>query len=107
MTDHHTPADCHICGQHATGIGLSGKPPYKWVCVECSLIIEDIRKVKRMDAYELQARAGGMEAAGPLVDEWGSDLAEWDETQVLMFCGAIWKGCAARIRQLIREGAPF
>lgn len=107
----HTPADCHVCGMHAQGVGFEpkrkGEEP-RWLCGECLLIIEDIRRMKRPDPYELKARAGGMEAAGPLVEQWGSDLGEWDEEQVLQFCGTIWKGCAAEMRRLIREGeAPF
>ena len=106
----HDPADCHVCGMHATGIGLSGRRPEdtRWLCVECALIVDRVRDVRRMDPYELKARAGGMEAAGPLVEEWGSDLGEWSEEQVLRFCGTVWKGCADRIRELIRQGdAPF
>ena len=105
------PTSCHICGFRAEGIGLGlvgrDKDP-QWVCAPCSLLIEDIRKVKRMDAYELKAREGGMDAAGPLVEEYGSDLAEWEEEQVLMFVGTVWKGCAERLRELIRGNhAPF
>ena len=108
----HDPADCSVCGFHATGIGLglaskNDKDP-RWLCVECIGIIEDLRKVRRMDPYELKARAGGMNAAGPMVAEFGTDLSEWDEEQVLMFCGAIWKGCATELRRLVRMGeAPW
>ena len=105
------PADCHVCGKHATGIGIGFTTPRdkdpRWLCVECSLMIEDIKRVKRMDAYELAARAGGMDAAGPLVEEFGTDLGAWSEEQVLFFCGRIWDGCADRLRQLIRTEAPF
>lgn len=109
--DNHTPADCHLCHRHAIGIGIGftnrNDTDPRWLCAECALIIEDIRRIKRMDAYELRARAGGMEAAGPLVEEFGADLGEWSEEQVLMFCGAIWEGCALELRRLIRTEAPF
>jgi hypothetical protein len=105
----HIPADCHFCGKHAIGLGIgsNAKDP-RWLCAECSLILEDFKKIKRADAYEIRARQGGMAAAGPLVEEWGSDLAEWSEEQVLKFCGTIWDGCAAELRRLVRNNdAPF
>jgi hypothetical protein len=104
----HDPADC-ICGRRAIGIGIDrrGSSP-QWLCHECSLLIEDIKRIRRFDPYEIKAREGGMEAAGPLVEEFGSDLAEWTEEQVLLFCGVVWKGCADRLRHLVRAGdAPF
>lgn len=103
-----TPAVCNCCGRHAIGIGIGIKDDPRYLCQECVLLIEQIKRVRRFDPYEMQARMGGMEAAGPLVDEFGSDLADWSEEQVLMFCGAIWKGCADRLRDVIGKGeAPF
>ncbi len=108
-----TPAVCHCCGRHAIGIGV-GDPSAKrdndpkYLCRECVQLIEQIRRVKRFDLYEKQALAGGVDAAGPLVDEFGADLGEWSEDQVLAFCGAIWRGCADRLREVVREGqVPF
>ncbi|SFB52490.1 hypothetical protein SAMN03159496_04655 [Rhizobium sp. NFR07] len=103
-----TPAVCNCCGRHAIGIGIGdGKEP-RYLCQECVILIEQLKRVRRFDPYELEARMGGMEAAGPLVDEFGSDLAEWSEEQVLIFCAAIWKGCADKLREVIRKGeAPF
>jgi len=107
----HDPADCWWCGQRATGIGIgfttARDTDPRWLCMDCAPLAEDIRRVKRPDAYKLKARAGGMDAAGPLVEEWGTDLGEWSEEQVLMFCGRIWDGCAAELRRLIRTEAPF
>lgn len=103
-----TPAICNCCGRHAIGIGVGDAKEPRYLCHECVLLIEQIKRVRRFDPYELEARLGGLEAAEPLVDEFGSDLAEWSEEQVLMFCGAIWKGCADRLREVIRKGeAPF
>ncbi|MBX4941154.1 DUF6511 domain-containing protein [Rhizobium binae] len=79
-----------------------------YLCGECILLIEEIKRVRRMDPYELAARHGGMDAAGPLVEEFGARLDEWSEEQVLIFCGTIWQGCADRLRELIRKGdVPF
>lgn len=104
-----TPAVCHCCGRHAVGVGIGSDPKEpKWLCQECILILEQIKNVRRFDPYELQARQGGMEAAGPLVDEFGPRLDEWSEEQVLRFVGAIWKGCADRLRELVRDAeVPF
>lgn len=107
-----TPAVCNICGRHAIGIGIGDmrRPTDdpRYLCSECVMIVEQVRRLRRMDPYELQARQGGMDAAGPLVEEYGADLSAWSEEQVLIFCGTIWKGCADRLRELIRAGdVPF
>ncbi|MFU0504139.1 DUF6511 domain-containing protein [Pseudaminobacter sp. NGMCC 1.201702] len=106
----HDPAECHVCGRHAIGIGFAGRKPEdtRWLCAECALIVEDIKKVKRMDAFELRAREGGVEAAADVIAAYGTELSEYTDEQAAMLAGAIWKGCAARLRELIREGeAPF
>jgi hypothetical protein len=113
-TSTHSTQDnvCHVCGFTGCGVGIGfthsrDKDP-KWLCVECALIIEDIKKVKRMDAYELRAREGGVEAAAQVIEAYGTCLDEYTDEQAAMLAGAIWKGCAARLRELIRgEGAPF
>lgn len=106
-----TPADCHVCGLHAHGVGLAPDrrgDPIRWLCVECSLLLEDIKKIKRMDAFELAAREGGVEAADSVIEAYGTELADYTDEQAAMLAGAIWKGCAARLRGLIRDGeAPF
>lgn len=111
-TTNDEPADCHICGKHATGIGLGFTNPRdkdpRWICAECVPLLEQIRMIRRMDPFELKARSGGLEAAAPLVEEFGPDLSAWDEEQALRFCGAVWDGCARELRRLIRNGdAPF
>ncbi|WP_425530973.1 DUF6511 domain-containing protein [Mesorhizobium retamae] len=108
----HDPAECWFCGDRASGIGIgltnSRDNDPKWLCVSCVPLIDDIRRLKRPDAYKLKAREGGMDAAAPLVEEFGTDLGEWDQEQVLMFVGAIWDGCSKRLRQLVRDrDAPF
>lgn len=106
------PNVCHVCGFTGCGIGIgfthSRDNDPRWLCADCSLLIEDIKKVKRLDAYELKARAGGMDAAGEFIEANGADLSAYTEEQALMLVGVIWKGCASRMRELLREGsAPF
>jgi hypothetical protein len=102
----HDPADCFICGRHAIGVGFD--KPTRYLCAECVPLIEYVKDIRRWDAYEIKARAGGMDAAAPLVEKFGSDLGEWTEEQVLQFCGTVWRGCADRVRKLVRDGdAPF
>lgn len=107
------PADCHVCGKHAVGVGIGfasrGDNDPRWLCDECIAIIEDIRKIRRLDPYEMKAREGGMNAAGDYIEEIGkTDFAEFEPDQVLTMCGRIWDGCAKELRRLIRAGeAPF
>jgi hypothetical protein len=104
-----TPSICACCGRHSVGIGL-GKAPgdERYLCGECILLIEQIKSVRRWDIYEMQARKGGMDAAAGLVEEFGSDLGEWSEEQVLIFVGTVWRGCVDRLHELLRSGeAPF
>lgn len=106
------PADCWFCGDRACGIGMGfttsrDKDP-KWLCVECTFMIDDIRRMKRPDAYKLKARRGGVLAAAPLIEAYGTDLSEWSEEQADMLAGAMWDGCAAELRRLVRDAsAPF
>lgn len=108
----HDPATCYVCTRHAIGVGVGFTSPRdkdpKYLCKECLMAIDDLTRIKRPTAYELAARAGGMEAAAPLIEEYGTDLGEYTEEQALMLCGAIWSGCADRMRDLVRENAaPF
>lgn len=104
----HDPSACRVCGRHAIGIGLSPKATYDWLCRECVDLVDRVKDIRRLDPYELKAREGGMDAAAPLVAEYGPDLSQWEEEQVLIFVGAVWRGCADRMRALIRDGsAPF
>lgn len=105
-----TPTCCHVCGTRAEGAGignpLKGDP--RFLCTECLLIIKQIKETRRFDPYEQKARAGGMDAAGPFIEAYGGDLSEYTEEQALQLCGAIWRGCADRLHQLLKDGeAPF
>ena len=107
MTDQE-PTTCHVCGRQATGLGVGTLRDPKWICAECVPIIDEIKRMRRPTAYEIKAREGGMEAAAPLVKEFGPRLDEWTEEQALQFVGACWRGTADRIRELIKQGeAPF
>lgn len=103
----HDPADCHVCGRHAVGVGFTN--PTRWLCHECVDIIEHIKSVRRFDAYELKARQGGVDAAGAYLKEIGkTDLAEFEAEEAEILCGRIWKGCADELRRSIVAGeAPF
>lgn len=101
----HDPDVC-LCGRQAIGIGFD--KPLRWICQECVPIMEYVKSVRRPSAYELKAREGGMELAAPLVEEYGADLSQWTEEQVLTFVGACWRGTADRIRYLVKnDEAPW
>lgn len=99
---------CSICQvNRATGIGLSAKPPHQWVCVECSLLIEDIRRIKRMDAYEHAALGRTDEIAGDYCADHGTDIAQMDELARRMLWKTVVQGYGNALRDAIREGVPF
>lgn len=103
---------CHVCGFTGCGIGLGFTTPRdkdpRWLCISCAAMVEDIKKVKRMDIYEMRAREGGVEAAADVIAAYGTELSEYTDEQAAMLAGAIWKGCAARLRELVRgNDAPF
>ena len=107
-----TPDACAICGRQATGAGIAGTrkgEPWKWLCTECLLIVNQIKEVRRLKPYEEKALHGGMAAAGSFLEDLGkTDLSSFEEEEALMLVDAIWKGCADEIRRLIKEGeAPF
>lgn len=110
MTD---PTTCHICSTgRAIGIGIGftsnrDKDP-RWLCAQCSLIIEDIRRIKRMDAYEMAALEKVDEIAGEYcagVEQ--TDMAEMDELTRRMLWKTVVQGYSNALRAEIREGMPF
>ena len=108
-----TPAVCFCCGREATGIGLGAasraNTDPRWLCEACVAEGRVLFDAARRDLrpYERQAVTRAMEAVGPLVEANGSDLAEWDETQVEAFISAIWRACGDGLREAVREGCPF
>lgn len=109
----HDPADCCLCHRHAIGIGIGythqrDRDP-KWICHECALIIEDVRRVKNFDAYELKALDGSVDAVGDYIESLGgkTELADYDELEQRMLCKAAVTGFGNRLRELVRTRAPF
>ncbi len=106
------PTTCHICATNrAIGIGIGftsnkDKDP-RWICAPCSLIIEDIRRIKRMDAYEHKALDKVDEIAGDYAAEHGTDMAQMDELTRRMLWKTIVQGYGNALRAEIREGVPF
>lgn len=109
MTD---PTTCHICTTgRAIGVGLGltskhDKDP-KWVCAPCALIIEDIRRIKRMDVYEQAALDKVDDIAGDYCADHGTDMAAMDELTRRMLWKAVVQGYGNALRAEIREGVPF
>jgi hypothetical protein len=106
----HIPADCHFCGKHAIGLGIGPNPKDpRWLCAECSLILEDFKKIKRADAYEIRALDGGDASAENYCADIGkTDMADMDDLERRMLWKAVWDGCANELRRLVRnQEAPF
>lgn len=109
----HDPCVCHICGvERAIGIGIGfthsrDKDP-KWLCVDCSMLIEDIRRVKRMDAYEHRALDKVDDIAGDFAAEHGTDMAAMDDLTRRMLWKTVVHGYGNALRDAIRSNdAPF
>jgi len=105
------PDVCYACKtRHAIGVGIGYASRHdttpKWICAECALIIEDIRRVRNFDAYELKALDAVDEAAGEYVAGLGqSDLAELGELERKMLWKAVVGSFGDELRRLIRGGA--
>ncbi|MBB6299930.1 DUF6511 domain-containing protein [Rhizobium leucaenae] len=72
------------------------------------MAIDDYKKIRRLDDYELAALDAGVDAVG----EWivqrglGADLSLYDELDQRMLVKAAWEGCARGLRAALSE-APF
>jgi len=112
MTGVEDPTTCHVCGVcRAIGIGIGfthsrDKDP-KWLCAPCSLMIEDIRRIKRMDAYEHRALDRTDEIAGDFAAEHGTDMAAMDDLTRRMLWKTVVQGYGNALRDAIRKEAPF
>lgn len=107
------PTTCHVCQTtRAIGIGIGftsnrDKDP-RWLCAQCSLIIEDIRRIKRMDAYEMAALDKVDEIAGEYcagVEQ--TDMAAMDELTRRMLWKTVVQGYGNALREGIRNDPPF
>jgi hypothetical protein len=106
------PANCHVCGRHAIGIGLEAERRHaepRWLCAECLPLLEQLKSVRRFDAYELRAVELAGEAAGVLLDSFGkTDLAELEAAEWTAFCRTMCQSFGDNMRRLIRnDQAPF
>lgn len=103
---------CHVCGvEKSIGVGLGltskhDKDP-KWVCAPCALIIEDIRRIKRMDVFEHAALDKVDEIAGEYAADHGTDMAAMDELTRRMLWKAVVQGYGNALREGIRNDPPF
>lgn len=100
------PDICHVCGvQQDCGFGFD--KPLRWLCVDCAMLVEDIRKIKRMDAYELRALEKVDDIAGDFAAEHGTDMAAMDDLTRRMLWKTVVQGYGRELRRAIREEAPF
>ena len=105
-----TPTTCHVCQRHAIGVGIGdGKDP-KYLCQQCVGILEHIKRVQRLDVYELQALDGAVDAVGEFIasNDNKTELADYGDLEQRMLCKAAIEGFGNRLRQIIEKGeAPF
>lgn len=100
------PTTCHVCGvQRDCGLGFD--KPLRWLCIDCSLLIEDIRRIKRMDAHEHAALDKVDDIAGEYCADHGTDIAQYDELTRRMLWKTVVQGYGNALRAEIREGVPF
>lgn len=111
--EHHNPTLCRICSMRAFGIGVSNMrkttddPGY--LCVECAVLVEAVRSMRRFDVYELKALDGCVDAVGDFITERGAgtDLAYFDELDQRMLCKRVVMAFGDTLRRLLREESPF
>lgn len=106
--ENHNPTICRVCARRALGIGIGApKQDPGYLCGECVLLIEELRQVRRMDQYELQALDGAVDAVGEYIATHGvTDLQFYDELMQRMLVKAAVQGFGDRLRRLLKE-APF
>jgi hypothetical protein len=103
------PTACFCCGMRAVALGANhqkGDPQY--LCRRCIVAIDDYKKIRRLDEFELVALDAGVDAVGEWIAENGgvTDLAHFDELAQRMLVKAAWEGCARGLRAALKE-APF
>jgi hypothetical protein len=98
----HVPTTCWCCGRRANGAGIGEFPSArhpkadpKFLCDLCIPLAAQIRASLKFDHYERAAIEAAIESVGPLIGEYGTDLAEWTDdqrkdfvTQIILFFGA-------------------
>lgn len=103
------PTTCFCCGMRAVAVGINhqkGDPQY--LCRRCIVAIDDYKKIRRLDEFELAALDGGVDAVGEWISQNGgvTDLQFYDELMQRLLVKAAWEGCARRLREALKE-APF
>jgi len=127
------PTVCRCCARRSIGIGVgfqnrSNKDP-GFLCGECVLLIEEVRKVRRFDLYELRALDAGVEAVSEYRKQFGfqfpyatsdknallagmnaggewlsshdvSDLSTLAEEEVLDFVKSVFTGCLSGLAEV-------
>ncbi|WP_247750170.1 DUF6511 domain-containing protein [Rhizobium sp. 16-449-1b] len=70
--------------------------------------INDYKKIRRLDDYELRALDAGVEAVGEWIADNGglTELAHYDELNQRLLVKAAWEGCARGLREALKD-APF
>ncbi|MGR9056059.1 hypothetical protein ACU8NH_09135 [Rhizobium leguminosarum] len=104
------PTTCFCCGMRAVALGINhqkGDPQY--LCRRCVVAIDDYKKIRRLDDYELAALDGGVDAVGEWIEQrglWGVALDDYDELDRRMLVKAAWEGSARALREALK-GPPF
>jgi len=103
------PADCCVCHRRAEGIGIGSPQSPRWLCKECSVMADDIRRARRLDPFEVAALNDAGADGGEYLDSLGkTDLADLTEHEYREYVRRVVLGFGASIRAQIREGrAPF
>ncbi|RWX20555.1 hypothetical protein EHH54_41115, partial [Rhizobium leguminosarum] len=66
------PTTCFCCGMRAVALGVNlqkGDPQY--LCRRCVVAIDDYKKIRRLDEFELVALDAGVDAVGEWIAEDG------------------------------------
>lgn len=105
----HDPTTCWLCQRRACGLGIGNERDPRWLCEECALLAEDIRRVKNFDAYETKAlEDAGADGGAYLEGIHKTDLADLSEGEYSEFVMMVIKGFGDSLRRQIRERrAPF
>ncbi|MBB4235064.1 DUF6511 domain-containing protein [Rhizobium esperanzae] len=104
------PTTCFCCGMRAVALGVNPNPKGdpQYLCRRCIVAIDDYKKIRRLDDYELAALDGGVDAVGEWIAERGigTELSVYDELDQRMLVKAAWEGCARALRAALAS-APF
>lgn len=111
------PTTCFCCGMRAVALGIApnqngrghGQPDPQYLCKRCIVAIDDYKKIRRLDEFELRALDAGVDAVGEWIEQrglWGVALDDYDELDRRMLVKAAWEGCARGVREALKS-APF